>query len=104
MHEDVLALFQRLRELGQISPRDDAMPVGLALVFLGLLIFPRAPRGDRKDNEIAVVGGGFEFCVLAEKSDLDPTQLAEDSIRENDLNRDDANGSLICHSPTRHLQ
>ncbi len=62
------ALLQGLRVIGQLAPDDAAVPLGVAVVFAGLLVFVSAFSGKLEDGETRVLGsdsGG----VIAEESD-----------------------------------
>ena len=67
---DELAFLERPGELGQALPGIDAMPFGAGLV-LALVVAPALLRGDGEDDVLAVVLGGFGFCVLSEAADED---------------------------------
>ena len=61
-------LRQRLRILGQPAPDDAAMPLGMAVVFAGLLVLVAGLGGKRENGEAGIVGGAGDG-VVAEEAD-----------------------------------
>ena len=57
-------------ELGQALPGVDAVPLGAGFV-VALVVLPALLCSDVEDDVLAVVLGGFGFCVLSEAADED---------------------------------
>jgi len=64
----VSALLQGLRVVGEFAPDDAAMPLGVAVVFAGLLVLVGTLGGKREDGEVRAVGC-VGAGVLSEESD-----------------------------------
>ena len=59
-----------LANFDEISPGIDAMPFGAGVV-LAFVVLPALLGGDREDDVLVLVLGGFGFCVLSESADED---------------------------------
>jgi len=62
------ALRERLCVLGELAPDDAAMPLGMAVVFAGLLVLEAGLSRKRKHCEAGVIGGSGDG-VVPQKSD-----------------------------------
>src|SRR6266849_427684 len=62
------ALLQRVGELAELSPHDDAVPLGVRDVLARLLVLVGALGGKREDSVGRLVLGGSRFRVLAGKA------------------------------------
>src|SRR6266852_3405161 len=62
------ALLQRVGELAELSPHDDAVPLGVRDVLARLLVLVGILGGEREDSVGRLVGGGSRFRVLAGKA------------------------------------
>ncbi len=62
------ALPKRLRVLCQPAPDDAAMPLGMAVVFAGLLVLVAGLGGKRENGKAGIVGGAGDG-VVAEEAD-----------------------------------
>ena len=60
------ALRKRLRVLCQPAPDDAAMPLGMAVVFAGLLVLVAGLGGKRENGKAGIVGGAGDGVVAQE--------------------------------------
>ena len=67
---DELPLLERLGELREIPPGEDAVPFGTGFV-VALVVLPALLGCDAEDDVLIVVLSGFGFCVLPEAGDED---------------------------------